>query len=107
MASTPEGKIKGKLDKMLKEEGVWFYSPQSGIYGRSGIPDRVAIVSGRFVGIECKARYELKPTDLQMKTMLEITNAGGRCFVAYDTESIEIIRAYIQAVRTREGLTLS
>ena len=55
MSSTPEGKIKRKLDKMLKSENIWYYSPQAGPFGRAGIPDRVAIVDGRFVGIECKA----------------------------------------------------
>ena len=52
---TPEGKIKRKLDNTLKQLGVWYYSPQSGPFGRSGIPDRVAIHKGRFIGIECKA----------------------------------------------------
>ena len=53
MSNTPEGKIKRKLDKKLKELGVWFYSPQSGPFGKAGIPDRVAIVEGKFVGIVC------------------------------------------------------
>ena len=52
MSNTPEGKIKRWLDKSLKELDVWFYSPQSGPFGKAGIPDRVAIVKGRFVGIE-------------------------------------------------------
>lgn len=96
MGMTPEGKIKVKVDKMLKSLGVWFYSPQSGIYGRSGIPDRVAIVNGLFIGIEVKADRTKKPTDLQLVTMVEITKAGGKCFVVNDEETLAYARAYIE-----------
>ena len=97
MATTPEGKIKSRLDKMLKAEGVWYYSPQAGPFGVAGIPDRVAIVSGQFVGIECKADKTKKPTAVQMKCMRDIEQAGGKCFVAYDDETIETVREYIRA----------
>lgn len=97
MATTPEGRIKALLDKMLKAEGVWSYSPQAGPFGVAGIPDRVAIVSGQFVGIECKADKTKKPTALQMKCMRDIEQAGGKCFVVYDNDTIETVREYIRA----------
>jgi len=97
MATTPEGRIKARLDKMLKAEGIWFYSPQAGPFGVAGIPDRVACVFGHFVGIECKADKTKKPTALQMKCMRDIEQAGGKCFVAYDDETIEAVREYIRA----------
>ena len=92
---TPEGKIKRKLDNTLKQLGVWYYSPQSGPFGRSGIPDRVAIHKGRFIGIECKADAKKKPTALQIKCMKEIDNAGGKCFVVYDDETIQQVVNFI------------
>ena len=94
--STPEGKIKRWLDKSLKELGVWFYSPQAGPFGKAGIPDRVAIVRGRFVGIECKADKSKKPTALQTKTMKEIEMQGGKCFLVYDKETIQEVITYIK-----------
>jgi len=97
MAMTPEGRVKHKLDKVLKAEGVWFYSPQAGPFGVAGIPDRVACVYGHFVGIECKANKIKKPTALQLKCMRDIEKAGGKCFVAYDDETIETVREYIRA----------
>jgi len=103
MATTPEGKIKKKLDKMLKEEKVWFYSPQAGPFGRAGIPDRVAIVEGLFVGIECKADKTKKPTDLQRKAMLDIEAAGGACFLAYDDDTIDTVRTFIRRYRRRHA----
>ena len=54
MAQTPEGKIKAKLDKMLNtfKPNLWFYSPQSGIYGKSGVPDRMGCFYGLTIGID-------------------------------------------------------
>jgi hypothetical protein len=99
MATTPEGRIKNKLDKMLKSERVWFYSPQAGPFGRAGVPDRVAILGGRFIGIECKADRTKKPTALQLKCMKEIEMAGGKCFVVYDDKTIDEVREFINASR--------
>lgn len=97
--STPEGRIKAKLDKMLHEERVWFYSPQAGPFGRSGVPDRVAIVQGLFVGIEAKADRTKKPTRLQVHCMEQIEKAGGQCFLVYDDETIEEVREFIRGYR--------
>ena len=92
---TPEGRIKHKLDTALKQLGVWYYSPQSGPFGRAGIPDRVAIHKGRVIGIECKADAKKKPTALQIKCMKEIENAGGKCFLVYDEETIQEVVNYV------------
>lgn len=96
MAQTPEGKIKAKLDRLLKELGVWYYSPQAGPFGFAGIPDRVAIVRGLFIGIECKADRSKKPTALQVKCMRDIEAAGGKCFVVCDTESLLSVREFME-----------
>ena len=96
MSNTPEGKIKRKLDKVLKQEGVWFFNPQAGPFGRAGIPDKIACIGGKFVGIECKADKTKKPTPLQIKAMREIEMAGGKCFLVYDDTTIEEVRDYIK-----------
>ena len=99
MATSPEGRIKSRLDTMLKAEGVWYFSPQAGPFGMAGIPDRVAIVAGQFVGIECKADKYNKPTPLQAKCMRDIEQAGGKCFVTYDDETIAAVQRYIKEKR--------
>ena len=97
--ATPETKVKAKIDKMLSEfKGIWFYSPQSGIYGAAGIPDRIACINGHFVGIEAKADKTKKPTRLQSQCMAKIERAWGKCFVVYDDETLEQARQYIAAV---------
>lgn len=95
MATTPEGKIKGALDKMLKRHGVWYFSPQSGPFGRAGIPDRIAIVRGQFVGIECKSDASKKPTALQVQCMNQIEQAGGKSFLVYDKATIDMVEAFV------------
>ena len=94
--ATPEGRVKAQVDKALHQAGVWFYSPQAGPYGRSGIPDRVAIVGGRFIGIECKADRAKKPTRLQVQCMAQIEAAGGKCFLVYDADSLAQLVAFIK-----------
>lgn len=101
--ATPEGKVKANLDKMLKAEGVWYYSPQAGPYGVAGIPDRVAIVCGLFLGIECKANVKCKMTALQERCKEQIENAGGKFFLVYDKATIEEVRQWIIDVRSSSG----
>ena len=95
MASTPEAKMKKKVDAVLKEFGIWFFAPQSGIYGRSGIPDRIACVNGLMVGIEVKAGDKYKVTALQEKTMRDMTEAGAKCFVVKDETSLAALRHWL------------
>ena len=95
MALTPEGKIKRRLDTMLKRRKVWYFSPQSGPFGKAGIPDRLAVVKGRLLGIEVKANKTRKPTPLQVKCMSDIEKAGGKCFLVYDDETISKVESYI------------
>ena len=99
MATTPEGKVKKKIDKMLKDHSVWYFKPQSGPYGSSGIPDYICCVAGELVGIEAKSGPTKKPTALQEKCMADIEKAGGVCFVAFDDTSIQLVEDYINASR--------
>lgn len=103
--TTPEGKIKSKLDKMLKSEGVWYFSPQAGPYGRAGIPDRIAIVSGRFVGIETKADEKKEMTALQSLCAWQIESAGGEFFLVRSYDDVEKVRSFIRASHTRDKIS--
>lgn len=95
MATTPEGKIKTRLDKMFKKHKVWYFSPQSGPFGRAGVPDRLAVVQGRLLGVEAKSDKTKKPTALQIKCMKEIEKAGGKCFLVFDDATISEVEDYI------------
>jgi Holliday junction resolvase len=73
---TPEAKVKAKLYKILKEWGVYYFSPVTGGYGRSGVPDIICCYKGRFIAIECKVGKN-KPTPLQEAEMEKIRTAQG------------------------------
>ena len=73
---TPEGKVKRKVVNLLKKHSAYYFFPATHGYGRSGVPDIVACVSGSFFGIECKAGKN-KPTPLQNKNLADIENANG------------------------------
>jgi Holliday junction resolvase len=106
-ARTPEGKIKDRLTAMLRRNGIWYFFPANNGMGKSGIPDVIAIVSGQFVGIECKADETRKPTKLQLDRAREIVHAGGRWFLVNSEESVAHLEIWIQwrltRARSREG----
>ena len=77
---TPEGKVKAKVVRTLKALGLYYFTPQTGGYGRSGVPDLICCFAGMFIGIECKAGKN-KPTPLQEAEMQRIRDAGGKTFV--------------------------
>jgi hypothetical protein len=101
-AATPEGKVKKRLTEMLRHHKVWYFFPGNNGFGKSGLPDIVAIVKGRFVGIEVKADRTKQPTALQWKTGREIKEAGGDWFLVYDDDTIKVVEEYICA-RSRKG----
>lgn len=72
--------VKVQVIKMLKDIKAYYFYPVANGYMSSGVPDIVACVNGKFVGIECKAG-DNKPTALQTKNLLDITNAGGTATV--------------------------
>lgn len=81
---TPEKKVKDKVRKILDKLGCYHFMPATGGYGASGVPDIVACYKGKFIGIECKANGN-KPTKLQMKHLIDITEAGGIAVVIDET----------------------
>jgi Holliday junction resolvase len=84
MAATPESKVKKQVVEVLKREGVYYFYPVTGGFGRSGIPDIICCLNGRFFGIECKAGTN-KPTALQEAEMARIRLAGGKTLVVNET----------------------
>jgi len=86
--STPESSVKRKIDNVFKKHNVWYFSPQSGPWGKAGIPDRIACVGGFMLGVEAKADKTKKPTALQLKTMQDIKDSGGYVMVVYDKETV-------------------
>lgn len=93
---TPEGKVKKKVQQILKDRGAYYFSPVTGGFGRSGVPDIVACYHGRFIGIECKAGSN-KPTALQLKNLEDIKQAGGVDLVINE-DNIDLLVATMKLI---------
>jgi len=89
MADTPEKKVKAKVVAQLKTLGAYYFYPVTGGYGASGVPDIVACLRGRFIGIECKANGN-KPTALQKMNLDNIAAQGGIALVIDETNVNEL-----------------
>jgi hypothetical protein len=105
MASTPEKKVKDKCVKLLKAYEVYYFFPATHGFGRSGVPDIITCVRGRFLGIECKAGKNT-PTALQEKEMQSIRDAGGRAIVINEenlTMLEDTLKELINDTRNEQG----
>jgi hypothetical protein len=87
--ATPEKKVKDKVKKVLDLLNCYYFFPATGGFGKSGVPDIVACIEGRFVGIECKANGN-KPTPLQEKNLKDIGFNGGIALVIDETNVSEL-----------------
>ena len=94
-ALTPEGKVKRKVVEVLKKHEVWYFFPANNGFGKSGIPDIIAIVNGEFIGIEVKSATG-KPTELQKICGAEIEKAGGTWLVVRDEITMMTLEAVIK-----------
>ena len=92
---TPESKVKKEVTNYLKELGAYYFFPVTSGFGRSGVPDIVACLDGKFVGIECKAG-DNQPTALQVKNLKAIRSAGGLSFCV---NSVKVLRELLESER--------
>ena len=100
MAATPEKKVKDKIVTVLKDEGVYYFFPATHGYGRSGVPDIIACVNGRFLAIECKAGGG-KLTALQVREIEHIRRCGGVAVVANE-ENWDMVRPLLRELSSKE-----
>lgn len=93
MATTPEGKTKAAIDKMLKKYNVWYFKPVSNGMGMHGVMDYICCVKGKFLGIEAKADEKKKPTALQEMQMHRIRENNGLAMVIHinNLDALEIV----------------
>ena len=93
---TPEGKVKKQVKKILDDIGAYHFSPMSGGFGRSGVPDIIACYKGRFIGVECKAGKN-EPTLLQKHNIKEIQRNQGLAIVVNE-DNIEALLALVKEI---------
>ncbi len=84
MASTPEGRVKATVKKLLQGHGVYYHMPVQNGMGKPTL-DFIGCSNGRFFAVETKAPGK-KPTDRQQTTIEEMRAAGGTVFVIDTTD---------------------
>lgn len=101
MAQTPEAKVKAAVRKLLDTHGAYYFSPVTGGFGKSGVPDIIACFHGQFIGIECKAG-DNQPTALQLRELANIREHEGIAVVVNEktTESLDQL---LQLVRDKRN----
>lgn len=94
MATTPEGKVKAAVKKVLQARGIWFFMPMQNGFGVVGIPDFICCWKGQFLAIETKAPGKRKDTTAnQDRKLQEIQEHGGWSLVVDDaTQLIEFLK---------------
>lgn len=97
MATTPEGKVKNQVKKILDSLGAYYFMPATGGFGRSGVPDIVGCLNGVFFAIECKSGKNI-PTALQERELKNISKAGGHAWVINE-ENIESLKPLLSQVQ--------
>ena len=91
---TPEGKVKARIKKLLKECNIYYVMPVTGGFGNSGAPDFLICMKGTFVGVECKAGKN-RMTKLQEQNSEHILDSGGLFFLVNE-DTFERFEALIR-----------
>jgi Holliday junction resolvase len=92
----PEAKVKKQVKKILDDIGAYHFSPMSGGFGRSGVPDIIACYKGKFIGVECKAGKN-EPTLLQKHNIKEIQRNQGLAIVVNE-DNIEALLTLVKEI---------
>lgn len=77
-----EKQFENKIKAFLKEKNIWFVKYFANAFTKSGIPDILACVNGKFVAIEVKAENG-KPSELQLYHQQKIRESGGKAYILY------------------------
>jgi hypothetical protein len=86
---TPEGRVKDKIKRVLKDHGCWYYMPVPAGFGVPSLDFLCSTPCGRAFGIEAKAPGK-KPTPRQQATMREMEAKSVKCFlIDGDTTELE------------------
>lgn len=90
MPRQPEGRLKKRIKDYLTKEGAVVFAIHGGDnpFQEVGIPDLLACLEGRFIGVECKLPGEkLRP--VQEVVIRRLEKAGALVVVATSVEDVE------------------
>lgn len=89
-----EKRFENAVKDLLKSYGCWFLKYWGGgEFTKAGVPDILACVNGKFLGIEVKAPKG-KPSELQLYNLRKIDESGGYGILLYPKD-FNLFRAFI------------
>lgn len=97
MATTPEGKVKKEVDKLIKAFGAWSSAPTTGGYGKSGGFDRSIQLNFVPIGVEVKRDADHMPTRLQTENAILFHKQGGASLCIH-IDNLHILEKYMKFV---------
>lgn len=93
---TPEGKVKARIKKLLNKYGAYSHMPVQNGMGAPTL-DYVCCYGGLYLAIEAKAEGK-KPSKRQLKTMSQISAAGGVALCVGTNEAdFEVLEKLLKA----------
>lgn len=88
-----EQALQTKIMNLIKKKGFWATKVISS--SKTGTPDILACIHGRFVAIEVKAPGKINNvTDLQRAQLNAIIESGGRAAVVDSIEDLDTLRIF-------------
>ena len=95
-----EKNFENRIKKFLKDNGWWHVKFFANAFTKSGIPDILACVNGRFVAIEVKAE-DGRPSPLQLHNIDEINKCGGVAVIVKPSQFDELKELLIKIKENR------
>ena len=96
-----EKDYENRIKDYLTKQGCWYIKYWGGGgFTRSGVPDLLICCSGYFIAAEVKAKNG-RPSDLQLKKLRDIREAGGIAILLYP-DDFETFKRLIRAVQAEE-----
>lgn len=93
MASTPEGRVKKGIKKILDEANCYYHMPVVNGFGARTL-DYIGCHQGRFFAIEAK-RGDLPMTPQQEHIAAKMRAAGGQVFLINEATGTEALVAWL------------
>ena len=88
LKNNEETRLQQRIQTYLQSLGAYEFKVHGSAYMKAGIPDLIACLDGKFIGIECKVGYN-KPSELQKAHGRMIEKAGGVFIVAYSVQDVK------------------
>ena len=90
-----EKRFEIKVKKFLDQFGCWYVKYWGGgEFTKAGVPDLLCCVGGKFIAVELKGASG-RPSDLQLRTLKKIEDAGGISCLLYPKD-FPVWKAWIE-----------